>query len=122
MQILIVKWLNENGVLISSKLASAMAAVEFHNGGLGLIDKLANDLIKELVKFAKEALKDEDNFYNEDDKAGKIYNLIVGGCASHELQNAIEEVEDRLHKWQIGDEIDCLIVEVIVCTVQCLDK
>lgn len=122
MQALIVQWLNDNRVLISGKLASAIAAVEFHNGGLGLIDELAGELVKELVWFTKEALQDEDNFHNEDDKAGTIYNLISEDCASHKLQNAIDEIEDRLHKWQIGDEIDCLIVEVIACTVQCFDK
>jgi|GEM_PF-5298544 len=118
----IIKWLNDNEVLISSQLASAMAAFEFHNGKLSLTDELVGGLIKELVKFTKEALQDRDNFYGKGDKASTVYNLISENCASHGLQRAIDEIENRLHEWKVCDEIDCLIVEIVACTVQCCDK
>jgi hypothetical protein len=112
----IVKLLNDSGVLISKKLADTIAAFKFHN--CGSIDELASDFVKKLVKFTKEALQDSENFYQDDDYPRKIYNLISEDAASRELQDAIDKIEDDLHEWKVGDELDNLIVEIIACTVE----
>lgn len=112
----IVKWLNDNDVLISKKLADAIAAFEFDNSQT--IDGLASELVKELVKFTKEALEDTDNFYRNNDHAGVIYNIISEDCASYELQGAIDKIESDFHEWKVGDELDDLIFEIINCTVE----
>lgn len=116
----VVKWLNDNGIEISKKLADAMAAFEFHN--CGTIDDLARNFVEQLVKFTREALQDSDNFYHDsEDKAGVIYNLICENAASHELQAAWDEIEDRLHTINGLDEIDNLVNEVIACAVKAYD-
>lgn len=42
--------------------------------------------------------------------------------ASHELQASIDDIEDRLHTIQLLDEIDNLMCQVIICTVDCCDS
>ena len=115
----IVKWLNSNGILIYSELAGAMASFEFRNPDY---IELGDEFIRELVNFTKEALKNPDNFYHDNDKASVIYNLISENCASLNLQFAIDKMQDKLHKIKVGDEIDNLMVQVISCTIQTCDK
>ena len=112
----IVKWLNDNDVLISKKLADALAAFELHNSQT--IDESASEFVKELVKFTKEALEYPDKFYHDGDRAGAIYNIISEDCASYELQGAIDKIESDFHEWKLGDELDDLIAEIINCTIE----
>lgn len=116
----VVKWLNDNGIEITKKLADAMAAFEFHN--CGSVDDLARDFVEQLVKFTKEALQVSDNFYhNAEDKAAVIVNLIYECLGSHDVQMAVYALEDRTHTIKRLDEIDNLMSELIACAVTAYD-
>ena len=116
----VVKWLNDNGIKITKKLADAMAAFEFHN--CGTIDDLASDFIGELVKFTKEALEHPEYFpRNTQDKTAVIVRLVYERLASHDLQAAVYDLEDRLHTIQRLDEIDSLMIETVNCAVTAYD-
>lgn len=115
----VVRWLNENGITISKKLADAMAIFEFHN--CGTVDDLASNFVKNVVLFAKEAIADPDNFVWNNDKIAVLINQVYESGGSIELQASIDDLEARLHTMRALDEIDNLLNELINCTVKSCD-
>ena len=114
----IVKWLHTHGVKISQKLAEMMAVFESHNPR---DIELRNEFMKELVMFTKETLINSYS-HKEDEKVAVIAMSIGESAASQNLQLVIDKIQDDLHTIEINDEIDCLMLEVIACTVQSCDE
>ena len=109
------------GVLITRELAEAIAAFEFRHGdktkdvnAFANLDEVAGDYVKALVKFTRDALTDEDNFYQqEDNKAGVITLMILENGAGAEMLDAYDIFEDKIGIIEGGDEAYNLTIEVI---------
>jgi hypothetical protein len=113
-----------SGVVITKDLADAIAAFEDKHGdksedphAFGKLDELAGEFVKALVKFAREALEDPDNFYHESDEATAITLILFENGAGVEMQDAYDEIEGRLGSIEGGDEAYNLLIEVINAVV-----
>ena len=117
----IINWLNDNGVLISKNLADAMIAFEFkHNTTVN--NKWVSELIEEVIKFTQKLLSDSENLRQNINKVEIIHEVILQLEPHSLLRMAIYrvffELTDKVQDFQIGDETDNLIVELVRCTAK----
>lgn len=117
----IIKWLNDNGVLISKKLAEVMAEFEFHNS-VDINKESVQNFIQEVVQLTKQVLSNSDNLAKNTSAVQIIHEIILQLEPHSLLKMAITgmlfEITGKVVDFQIGDVTDRLMIEIIRCTVQ----
>lgn len=109
------------GVWILTDLFEAIGTLEFTNNNQD-VDKLAGDFVAELVKFSYNLLQNPDNFENNPDKADAIVQKFYQGDLTSNLQIEWDNLQERLHPIELGDEIDDLLNGVIKSIVYTFDE
>lgn len=120
-----INWLNDNGILVSKKLADAIAEFEYLNK-VNLDNKSVTNFIQEVVKLTKQVLSDSDNLRHNVCQVDIIHDIILQLDLHSPLRMAIYmilfDMTGEVRDFQIGDATDRLIMEIIRCTVQGYDR
>jgi hypothetical protein len=117
----IVNWLNENSVLVSKNLADLFAAFEFNNG-VDINDESVFSFIQEVVNLTQQVLHDSTDLKRTTaaNAVAIIHAIICQLDGLSPLSLAIYQMSFRItgqvKDFQLGDDTDKLIKELIRCT------